>query len=508
MVDSLGTIKSGIGLGSGLDIEALVNSLIAAQGKPKAEKLDDRELTTQAKITAYGNVKSALATFKDQVAILKDTTKLQGRAASVINDPATANPEASFFTATASSYSAVSSYKVEVESLAEAHKLASPYFQTEGTVIGTGTIRLKVKPDPGQPDVTQSFDIVIGDSSKTLAGIRDAINDRSDTTGVTATIVEADAGKRLVLTTNEPGTDNRLNVEIVSDGDGDDSDNSGLSQLTYIDGGSQNLTEITAASDARIRLDGTAAGNGELITSSTNTIVGKIEGLTLELKKADPGFLHTLNVNKDTSGSRQKIEDFVNAYNDVMDILNDVTKVNEDTTVARGQALGGGDLLGDSTIRIIERTLQTGISQLVRNPGGIESLSQMGILSDKETGKLTINSEKLDSSLTSHFDSVGKLFGADFYDDGVDGVGTYLYKQLDSYLSFDGLVTLETTSLNDEIGRIQRERIELNETLADLEVELTLKFSTLDALLGKFQLESSRLVQQLSDFVEPQSFRK
>src|SRR5690606_2231288 len=138
-----------------------------------------------------------------------------------------------------------------------------------------------------------------------------AINNRTETTGVTATIVTTDAGKRLVLTTNDPGTKNRLNIEVISDADGNDVDNAGLSQLPYLDGGVQYMTEITAASDAVIRLDGTTPGNGQIITTSTNTLVDTIEGLTIDLKKADPGFLHTVTINKDTSGTRAKIEEFV-----------------------------------------------------------------------------------------------------------------------------------------------------------------------------------------------------
>ena len=51
------------GLGSGLDINAIVEGLVAAEGDPKLAKLDRTEANLQAKLSSFGTLKSALASF-------------------------------------------------------------------------------------------------------------------------------------------------------------------------------------------------------------------------------------------------------------------------------------------------------------------------------------------------------------------------------------------------------------------------------------------------------------
>ncbi len=60
----MGSIVSS-GVGSGLDIASLVKSLVEAEGTPKTLRLDAEEAKVQAKLSALGTLRSALATFRD-----------------------------------------------------------------------------------------------------------------------------------------------------------------------------------------------------------------------------------------------------------------------------------------------------------------------------------------------------------------------------------------------------------------------------------------------------------
>ena len=52
---------SSSGIGSGLDIAGIVQSLVAAEGQPVESRISQQEARAQAKLSAYGSLKSALA---------------------------------------------------------------------------------------------------------------------------------------------------------------------------------------------------------------------------------------------------------------------------------------------------------------------------------------------------------------------------------------------------------------------------------------------------------------
>ena len=52
------------GIGSGLDVESLVSQLILADVQPAENRLNTKEASYQAQLTAYGSVKSVLSQFQ------------------------------------------------------------------------------------------------------------------------------------------------------------------------------------------------------------------------------------------------------------------------------------------------------------------------------------------------------------------------------------------------------------------------------------------------------------
>ncbi|HEY7176026.1 MAG TPA: flagellar cap protein FliD N-terminal domain-containing protein, partial [Micromonosporaceae bacterium] len=87
-----GTLTSN-GVGSGLDVQGIVQKLVAAEGAPKSALLDSQEADAQGKISALGSVRSALATLQDSVTKLKDLNGFEGRSVTTSSED--------FFTATA-----------------------------------------------------------------------------------------------------------------------------------------------------------------------------------------------------------------------------------------------------------------------------------------------------------------------------------------------------------------------------------------------------------------------
>ena len=107
---------SAAGLGSGLDIEGLVNQLVAAERQP----LENRVLRTENQITsdisALGALKSALSDLKAASASISDEAIFSRRNVSS-SDP-------SKLAVTATGQPVLGAYEVEVSSLAASQSLA------------------------------------------------------------------------------------------------------------------------------------------------------------------------------------------------------------------------------------------------------------------------------------------------------------------------------------------------------------------------------------------------
>ena len=58
------------GIGSGLDIAGLVQQLVAAEAEPVERRLGLQEVRVQAKLSAFGSLKSAMSDFRDALETL------------------------------------------------------------------------------------------------------------------------------------------------------------------------------------------------------------------------------------------------------------------------------------------------------------------------------------------------------------------------------------------------------------------------------------------------------
>ncbi|KPK91583.1 MAG: hypothetical protein AMJ94_06935, partial [Deltaproteobacteria bacterium SM23_61] len=134
---------------------------------------------------------------------------------------------------------------------------------------------------------------------------------------------------------------------------------------------------IQFGADASFTLDGVG------VTRSSNTIDDLITGVTLNLKGADPETTLTVKVNRDYEGLEEQITEFVTAYNELMDTI------NEQLTYDTATQSPGGPLFGDSTLRALRSSLLKTIVNQV--PGLDEDFSTLGLVGINlgSDGKLT-----------------------------------------------------------------------------------------------------------------------
>ncbi len=465
------------GIGSGLDIVNLVSQLVAAEGAPKTSLYDTREAGIQAKITAFASIKSALSTFQSSLAKLRDVANFQGKTVT--------SGDSEVFFATASTVTVPGTFSVEVSALAEAQKLISQSYTDSDSEVGTGTLTITVG--------ATAVSINIDSENNSLAGIRDAINSNFASATVTATIINVEEGgetiSKLILTAGSTGLDNKLTV-TVDDDDNDDVDSGGLSALAYDpDAGPPvtNLTELRAAVDAAILLD------GQTVTSDNNTISGAIEGLTITLLKASPGEPFDLTIANDEASISSAISGFVASYNGLISTLNSLTSYNVDTSTA-------SVLIGDSTLRSIENQIRRIIASPIAGLGeDMNSLLSLGITTGDD-GTLVLDNDVLGTALSGDVDDVAKVFT------GTDGYAVRLDDLIDNLIGTGGIVNTRLDGFDLRLDDINDLREALDRRLEKIEIRLLAQFSALDAMIATLNTTSEFLTIALASLPEPLSF--
>jgi flagellar hook-associated protein 2 len=390
----MATISSA-GVGSGLNVSSLLTQLMAAERQPLAV-LDQKEAGLQAKLSAYGSLKGALAAFQGSVSSLGSLSKFQ--AVSAVSADSTVYTAAGFPSA------APGSYSIEVTQLAQAHKVASSAFTNTTDTVGTGTLTFQFGTFSGTFAVNSAKaaqTVTIGSGQNTLAGIREAVN--AAKIGVTATILNDGTGNKLIFTSNDTGAANSLKITVADTSDVSNTDNAGLSQLAYDPAGTlgngKNLTQTQAAQNALLNVDGITG-----ISKASNSVTDVIQGVTLSLlKKSATGVPATLTVSRDVSSVQTSVANFVKAYNDLNKSVTDLTKY--DAATKKGAILQG-DNSARSVINQVRQQLNKTLTGLT---GSYTSLSQIGV-SFQNDGTLALDSAKLSTALSTNFNDIAGLF--------------------------------------------------------------------------------------------------
>jgi len=462
------------GIGSGLDINSLVQQLVAAEGDAKTRALVNKRSAAEEQISAFGKLKSNLSAFQTAIQALKDPDTFSGNKAT--------SGEPSVFSVTTTTSLTSSSFQVEVNTLAEAHRIVSPGVSDADTVVGTGDLTLQVG--------TDVFTLTIDEENNSLAGIRDAINTSTDNTGVTATIINVDDGSggtesRLVLTSDSTGTANRITVTVTDD-DLNDADTAGLSALVFDPDGSG----ITNASETNAAVDSVIFVDGQQVTGSSNTVSSAIDGVTISLLEARPGETFSLDVTLDKSKITNAVKTLVDNFNALARLMKDLSVFNAET----GEA---GVLLGDITLLSLNTTLRRQLGDSVQGiTGEVNNLVSLGITTNAD-GTLKLDSSKLSAMVDSNLQQVSDIFSSE------NGIAERLDNFLDGYLKSNGVIQGKTDGLNDTVEDINDSLVDLERRLETTRLRLQAQFAAMDALVSRLNSTSSFLTRELANIPVP-----
>lgn len=450
------------GLGSGLDINSIVKSLVDSQSAPKTVQLDRLKAQTDAKISGVGQLKSVLEAFQTA---MKDLTK-----ANAFIGLSAMSSKAEQIGVTATSDAAAGTYQVKVSQLASSSKVATGTVAA-GTTFSAGKLAVSIGSD--------SYDVDVAEGAS-LQQVRDAINSQLKSKGVTANVVSDPAnpaaGSRLVLGSLTTGSGKDISISSA---------NTSLNQLMAngsipsVDG---SAGYITKAQNALFAVDGLE------LSSSTNKVEGAVSGITFELKADAVGKTTSLTVGPNKEGLTASVQKFVDAYNQLIKVSDSLTKVSQSSD---GKTATTGALVGDSSLRQLLNTVRKELSTPAES-GEIKILADLGITSQND-GTLAINTTKLNKVLDSNPEALGTFFSGD------KGLFNRLDNQVKVYTQTGGILASRSESLNGTLTSITKQREAHERSMTALETRLYAQYNAMDSLVSQLNSTGSSLLSSLEN---------
>ena len=362
------------GINSNLDTGGIIDNLVTLQRQP-ITIVEAKRALEEAKLLSFQDLKNRLQNFKSVVNTLNTESRFLSTVGTFSNNSATDTNKVATLATTSSATSGT--FSLVVNNLARETKLLSNGFASTSTTVETGVLKLTVGGNTTQ--------IKIDNNNNSLEGIRLAINNSG--ANIQANFLNDGSSTnpvKLVISATKTGVENSISVSLTSDLFGAGQQHA----MTF--------TEVQAAQNASFTLDGVA------VTKGSNTVTDVISGAALQLESAGSG---TLTLTPDEGAIKEKIQNYVDGFNEIMEHLNRELALTKST----GET---GVLFANFTVQNLQQTLREIITdKVVGVSGNFEYLSQIGIRTQSD-GSLTINDGDLSTAIASNIENVTELFSS------------------------------------------------------------------------------------------------
>lgn len=458
------TILTALGSGAGFNVDDVVSAIVTSEGAGLTDQYNAQITAIDTQVSAYSQFSTAAATVQTAIDTLTTPATFNSFQA-VVGDTSVAS-------ASATTGAVSGNYSLAVTQVAQGAALTSAVVSGGATgVLGTGTLSIAV-------GGTQ-FNVTLGSTNDTLAGLANAINNATGNPGVGATLITTNTGTYLQLSSSVTGAANTLSVTATGA-------SGTLATFNYTAGGAHNgLTQSQAAQDAIVSI------NGQAFNSASNTITGAITGVTINaLAASKSGVTTTLTVAPDPTGPTSAVNSFVSAYNSLVNEVSSLTSYNAATSTA-------GPLLGDTLIGGFVAQMQGIIAGGQAGASGtgsaaINSLAQIGITVNDD-GTLAVNSTALQSALQTNSAAVSNLFT-----NKTGGVATKLNGLLTTYTATGGLIDQATQSLQTTLTGIGTQQTVLNDQLTQLQSQLYAEYTAMETVVAGLKSTATALTSELA----------
>jgi flagellar hook-associated protein 2 len=438
------------GLGQGIDVNQFVQLALAGDlANISARQATQTALTAQS--TALSKITTDLNTLSDAAFALNDPL-------GSLNGLAATSSDTSQLSATAATSATPGVHTIVVNNLATTSSFYSDAVASSSALFASGTFQVSA-------GGTQVASITVGANNNTLDQIAASINNQ--TTAVRASVINDANGSRLALVSSVTGAPGNLSV---------------TGSLTASDANNTvvNFNQAVLGKNASLTVDGVP------ISSTSNTVSGVINGVTLSLVSAKVGSPVTLTVNPDTSKASDAINTFVSAYNTT------IKDINAQFAFSSTSA-GTGPLEADGSLRDAQSALLGAVTFSAAGNNGAVNLASIGVNLNND-GTLSVDSSALATALSSNFSGV-----QGFLQSPTAGFAKSLSTTINNLTdSSSGILGLDAKGIAQSSQDLAQQISDLQASLVLKQQQLTSIYARVNTTLQQLPLLQAQLSQQLA----------
>ncbi|GGC82986.1 flagellar hook-associated protein 2 [Thalassobacillus devorans] len=511
------------GLASGMDIDGIVKDLMKAERMPLDKMEQDKTWLTWQR-DAYRDVNKQLLEL--------DNLTLDMKLQRTFNSKSTSSSQEDAVTAIANTSASAGSYNVEVKQLASsAINVSQKGITAEGEAfdpnqrLGDAGAHLK---NGGGIQFDTDYEFFTYDEEGNEQRHTFQVSQDQSLNDVLKGITTADNGVRafydrqadkVVLERTETGDFNKSDTFLGAEIGFDSTTNSGffVDVLQIKNGVQQSDGSWAKAEQGGKNVQFTYNGALEL-ESFENTY--SMNGVTFNFNNVTSGQAK-INVTSDIEGSMEKITDFVDKYNGIIENLNEKVseRRNRDYKPLTEKQREGmeereielweeqakkGMLSGEAAIRGALSEMRNNWYSTVEGTGAYNQLAQIGITTSpnyRDGGKLLIDEDKLRTALRDDPDSVHQLF-AKSGEGAEKGIVRRLEDTLDRTVKSIERKAGKSTSLDNnfalgnQLKDINSRMLAFQDRLVQVEERYWKQFTEMEKAIQKMNSQSTYMMQQ------------
>jgi flagellar hook-associated protein 2 len=425
-----------------IDVQSLLNTAITAAQQPLT-LLQQQQTTVQTQTAALQGIGADVTALNTAVQALTTSN-------GALNALTATSSNTNVVTASADSTALTGTHSIVVNSLATTSSYYTNPVASATTTLANGSLQIAV--GGGAPAT-----VTIGSTDQTLNGLATAIN--AQNLGVTASVITDANGARLAIVSNTSGSSG--NISITSNTTG----------LTF--------NQAATGANASFTVDGVP------VSSTSNTVLGAIPGVTLNLAGAAPGQTVSLVLTPDTNQASSAVSAFVSAWNKVIQDINTQFNVSSNGT-------GGGPLETDNNLRDLQNQLLSAITYSISGNNGLVNLASIGVNMNTD-GTLSLDSGKLANSLSGNYTALQNLL------QGSSGVGAFLSNTLSQITDpTQGTIALDLQGMSQTNDSLNQQINDMQTLLTAQTQSLTQQYAQMAVTLQEMPQLQEQMTQQLA----------
>jgi flagellar hook-associated protein 2 len=356
---------------------------------------------------------------------------------------------------TVSNAALLGNYEFEVRSMARNEKeLAFGFPDKDKTPVGFGYMLIEREDmEPAE---------VIVEPGATLQDVAQQINDAQ--AGVRAMVINTKFSPdsyRLVVISEKSGTESRISIDP---------------DTTFME-----FKEQVTGKSLDVLFEDVP------VTDDDNILDELVEGVSFNVKRAEPGTRIQINVVNDLDLTMESIKGFVDKYNQIVKFA---AAQSQDPT--QGDP---GRLSGDASVRQVMRQLQGAVSPVTQTSGKYRTLADVGIITNAKTGELQMDDTKVRAALSEDYDGVAQLF---IRTNSGDGLGERIAERLKTFRDpAAGVIKSRIRGIDKIIENQDKDIVRRERALEDKEQAIKRRFASLEGQMNDLQAQGSFLSARL-----------